>query len=749
MPFHRQTAPIGPGHNPRPTVPQNVIPGPGSASLSSSRIPNYGAPDEFFLAPAPSSANGPSMAESLYASSGFAFPPLYPEPATTAPGADFTSKYRAQAEMLRNTSSSAHFAPTGGGGGPIGPGMPPGGGGSSLSPQNLYSSSSEQRPGSAASSWGAVSWGHDSPDPYHAPNHPTQGTVHDKDMDQHRSHQQASPYVNSHGIPHGLQHVPGYHQQGGYLRRGSVDFAGSDGSEHSSVPSSAASSNVHLPLDGLATTHLSYNTLENLSDHRGQTSTINHQQQHSGFTGDETTAQRPNSAVSSAFGLLSLDDPNLFPGLATNDDSAPSFFPPQEGMSLSASDMNMPLTGLTSDDPDATPMPLKENSSTAGAATSSLGPPTRSASVSGASRDGDLRELREFWKQYMRTPLSGPGPADGSGPSASQQNPMSPPRRPRVASMPSSGRTPTIAVSLQHQGSQNPQQQQGGGRGESGMRTTLNDDLRSYEAAVLARKAPTNLNLVPKTRRGTIPTLQPAHHQNGRRQHQHSSASPVDNTGYHHLLPPPGGNPVVSGKGIGVVPLVNFDLLGAGSRPSSSSTNRSGSSGEGSVSSSLAGAFGAGAHHPSSYHHGASPRHHNNVPSSFIVHRRGSPSASSTSTTGRSSSRASSVSTDHDGDIEIGQDSTDESDYQHYGADGGDAHDARRRKRNVDTGGRMRPSFKRLASATLGPPQSKKRQHGDDDGSTREVEGGIESLGMGPAVGGGVEPFATGALGMH
>ncbi|KAJ3566573.1 hypothetical protein NP233_g6916 [Leucocoprinus birnbaumii] len=536
-----------------------------------------------------------------------------------------------------------------------------------------------------------------------------------KDMDalsHHRSY--------SHGIPHTLQQQSASgagtaYQQGSsaYLRRGSGDFTGSD-TEHS-LSSSAASSNVHLPLDPL-----SYN------DYAG-TTTEGHQQHHSGFSGDETSSAPPNSAVSSAFGSLSLDDPDLFSGLTnleSGGDSQPSFFPPQ-GMSLSTGNMNLPLTGLSgipADDPDATPMPLKETST--GGATNA---PPRSASTSNIAnipppsgmtpREGDLRELREFWKQYMRTPLSGPGPADGSSML------VSPPRRPRVASMPSAGKTPTVASTLQHQNAQRGGGE--GGRGESGMRTTLNEDLRSYEAAVLARKAPT-LNLVPKIRRGTVPALHPPPQQNGR-QHQHSSASPVDNAFQYHL-PPPGS--VISGKGVGVVPLVNFELLSGGSRPSSSSTNRSGSSGEGSGSS-LAGAFGTNAnthHQQSSYHnqhqhqqHGASPHHHQ---VSFTVHRRGSPSASSA---GRSSSsRASSVLSDR-GDI----DSADESSSDPSSLSQHHPDDARRR-RNVDGGsGRMRPSFKRLASTTLGPSTSKRQVLDVDDVSTQDVAGGIESDGHG------------------
>jgi len=113
----------------------------------------------------------------------------------------------------------------------------------------------------------------------------------DKDSLSHRSHhhhhhhQQHPPppppppsYVGNgnsstsgHGIPHDLQHsgAGSYSNQQAaahpYMRRGSVDYGGSDGS----VPSSADSSSVHLPLDGLSmqqaqTSHsLGYNVSSN------------------------------------------------------------------------------------------------------------------------------------------------------------------------------------------------------------------------------------------------------------------------------------------------------------------------------------------------------------------------------------------------------------------------------------------------------------------------------------------------------
>lgn len=133
-------------------------------------------------------------------------------------------------------------------------------------------------------------------------------------------------------------------------------------------------------------------------------------------------------------------------------------------------------------------------------------------------------------------------------------------------------------------------------RGESSVRTTLSEDLSSYEAAVLARKAPTNLNLVPKQRRGTLP------------------APPPFNV---HQYP--------------FIPYISFDDSGPSSRSRSPVDHSSSSS-------SLAGVFGQ--NNNSSFH----PQP---LTSSSSFHlRQGSPSASSTGTTAGSSSRASSVATD-------------------------------------------------------------------------------------------------------
>jgi hypothetical protein len=101
------------------------------------------------------------------------------------------------------------------------------------------------------------------------------------DKDIHRGHDSLShrpqhqPYLNSQEIPHALQHsgagAPYSQLQSPalYLRRGSVEYGSSSEGSHGSpttaehsIPSSAASSNVHLPLDNLSMQQphsLSYN----------------------------------------------------------------------------------------------------------------------------------------------------------------------------------------------------------------------------------------------------------------------------------------------------------------------------------------------------------------------------------------------------------------------------------------------------------------------------------------------------------
>ena len=160
-----------------------------------------------------------------------------------------------------------------------------------------------------------------------------------------------------------------------------------------------------------------------------------------------------------------------------------------------------------------------------------------SSSVGGAmenrdapSREKDSKELKEFWKQYMRLPLSGSGMfssaagSEGVTPSGNTSKATNTSgsgpgyRRARVASLPAV-KTPILDgghsnhsnfsylnsnLSTFNFADGNEQGPTGGGGGArrppsrevpGGTGMGDKEDLRSYEAAVMARKAPTNLKL--------------------------------------------------------------------------------------------------------------------------------------------------------------------------------------------------------------------------------------------------------------
>ncbi|PPQ92094.1 hypothetical protein CVT25_008260 [Psilocybe cyanescens] len=212
---------------------------------------------------------------------------------------------------------------------------------------------------------------------------------------------------------------------------------------------------------------------------------------------------------SSAFGLMSLDDPNVIAGLAV--DGQPFFSDPEHAHNQQARHGSGDLLGQDMD----TPMPMKQESSAGGLLQlPASGLDAKLPPLPTPSRETDTRELREFWKQYMRTPLSGPGPAasglglgesNASSTTTASNKGVPPYRRPRVASLPSA-KTPVMERDhFYSDGQPAGNIDAGEERGRDGkmgpmssIRTTLHgnhEDLRSYEAAVLARKAPTNLNL--------------------------------------------------------------------------------------------------------------------------------------------------------------------------------------------------------------------------------------------------------------
>ncbi|KAJ3500608.1 hypothetical protein NMY22_g19206 [Coprinellus aureogranulatus] len=229
----------------------------------------------------------------------------------------------------------------------------------------------------------------------------------------------------------------------------------------------------------------------------------------------------PGSATTgtffNAFDSLSLDDPAVLAQIAANGGTAPDgspFFAHMNLEHLSAAPgggVGFPGAHAGGDnqaDPDATPMPIKEEvgglrfmegskiqrplsslaalqpSSTNGLNWNSylgLGTPSANANANGflggwtpggvggagkmaggntgtlagldmafssgltPAKDMDSKEMREFWKQYLKTPLTtsgGDNPMDAASAAAAGEGETTPFRRPRVTSMPSSNKTP-------------------------------------------------------------------------------------------------------------------------------------------------------------------------------------------------------------------------------------------------------------------------------------------------------------------
>ncbi|KAJ7048382.1 hypothetical protein C8F01DRAFT_112183 [Mycena amicta] len=123
---------------------------------------------------------------------------------------------------------------------------------------------------------------------------------------------------------------------------------------------------------------------------------------------------------SNAFGLMSLDDPNVLAGLAS--DGVPFFanMPPDDlkphhthGHRL-PHPIPLPLLPppLAYQPPYGPPPP-----GSSGSASSASGSVPGNAQTPG-TREAETRELREFWKAYMRTPLTGPSSQGGGDPMA-------------------------------------------------------------------------------------------------------------------------------------------------------------------------------------------------------------------------------------------------------------------------------------------------------------------------------------------
>lgn len=494
------------------------------------------------------------------------------------------------------------------------------------------------------------------------------------------------------------EHPSGHHRRSEELS----DDYGSDSAV--SIPSSANSSTVHLPVDH--TQRRPY-TAESASP------TIPYQ---NGARKDDGTGE---GGFSSAFGLMSLDDPNVLAGLAN--DSAPFFsalnqYTHAEGGSHSANSSSTSLHTEGSINDGASQTSHTSQSSIGSSGNLGLSLPTPTPELIASLKSGgllsaggrealDSKELREFWKQYMRTPLTGPGantplfplqtptgPGQqlgagmaGSSTAAGAGRPSPSRRHSRVASLPSMKTPPILgqgpmqefntfaptgnfSLSLgpkarerqkQHQGNLNDQQGQDDRAHQhpkvsySSVRTTLHgnaDDLKSYEQAVLARKAPTTLNLVPK-RRGTLPAGSTAPNVN-KQMNMSPPHFPASTVGSLSQATNPNGSSIGQDQASNAVSKIS-DLL---------SRERPGSS-----SSSLADAFGSPQQQHQHQHHEQQHDHHYPVQDQYrMQHQYHSQSSESPreSSVGAESDSAASTS--------------------------------------------YRPSFKRLASQTLGPANAKR-----------------------------------------
>ena len=377
--FHRQTAPTGPGHNLRPTS-------------SHPRLAAQPHANDFILGPPPMSV--PSMSPpDPYT---FNFPHIYhpssdPQFTVLPDAPDFAAKYRAQAEYLRRGGDTIVSDPL-----PVG--VAPG----------LYAD------GQANNSW--FGWAHDGSQDANLSAGQNKLNMHDAALNTRYFLGDSRPPLSGVEGPNADMHGSSIANYGG-LRRESVDFSSDSSSTSQSIPSSATSSNIHLPLDTSSRQqqmayHVGMGGHQHLQQLIPSEQDISHSRNDSVQGGQmhypmhhdiRHSASHPNfhtheGGFSSAFGLMSIDDPNMIAGLAT--DGAPFF---------SNAAMNM-----APEDPNITPMPNKQQRD-------------RDSVSASLPTPGLSRELRDFWKEYMQTPPTGPG---GSATDAVAQSSLIPNHRP-------------------------------------------------------------------------------------------------------------------------------------------------------------------------------------------------------------------------------------------------------------------------------------------------------------------------------
>lgn len=278
-------------------------------------------------------------------------------------------------------------------------------------------------------------------------------------------------------------------------RRGSVDGFSDSGSVPSG-PNSASSSSVHLPLE--------FSPDQQQHQQQQQQLPLDLLQYQQYNDGQPAPPSSRDGRFASSFGSLSLNDGNevFHYGNPPNQEGFAPFF--------TQNALKLPPT-------DSTPRPFRaDDASRAG-----------QSATTPRDREAEMRELREFWKQYLRTPLTGPGL--GQTPKAefinAQLGALGDATRPtpkrglsRVASLPSV-RTPLEEKNNLPSRNANISQSQ------AQLNAATAEDLKRYEEAILARK-PLNLHFMPRKGRLSISSSsvspQPNPHQQQQPQQQHN-----------------------------------------------------------------------------------------------------------------------------------------------------------------------------------------------------------------------------------
>ena len=464
--FHRQTAPIGPGH-PAPPLPNDkqvnhnptfsldhilpseeyLLSNPNNASIT---LPGLsGAP--IYPHPSAASTTIPSQSDLSFSASSF-YPP--PDPHPTDP--DYSARYRAQAELLYRT-------------------------GVINNPNQQSPVTTHAQPIRYNSNTDPVPATNDTTAPHdHARFSLSTATWGASNARQDRlDHNDFAYHVNNR--PHSQHGYPLSISQNFPVSSDLCDFRYN---HHDSIDDSDSASTSEL---GHSSDHSFYDSPtipQGISDNPS--------------THSDTRKSDNQERFSSAFGLMSLDDPNVVAGITS--DGTP-FFSNHNGESIVGDDVLMNLGKVNVPD---------QLSSTSGGITATGTTP----------REAEFRDLREFWKQYIRTPLTGPGSNHASFPLATPTpnnvhgqleapKPASGKKLSRVASLPSV-KTPPVTSEVvgpighhyhaANEGRNNPT---ASNNHRSHLYSHMGpDDLQSYERAVLARKTNINLNL-PRKRHGT------------------------------------------------------------------------------------------------------------------------------------------------------------------------------------------------------------------------------------------------------